>query len=370
MSSGFQAAGFDVAFAGELWARARLVYDQNFDHASTALDLSEVVNAASVVSRVDAEIIVGGPPCQDFSAAGTRTEAGRADLTWHYAEVVRSCRPNWFVMENVPAAGGSRAWSVARSRLLKVGYGTTEVVLDASLFGVPQLRKRRFLIGRMGESENFLVDHLRDWQSEKSLTVREYLGDEFGLEHYYRHPRHWGRRAIYSIDEPAATIRSTNRPIAPKYKAHPLDSAPIAAARLLTPTQRARIQTFGRDHRFDKDLFQHEIDLMVANAVPVRLAECIANAISDFEESKYSASDDRDFRTWLRTERGYTHRTVGNVLSRVKRARRIIDDVSCSGNAEEVVALQRKKEFFALSSSVRSQLKKALILRWEFDHRA
>ena len=368
MSSGFQQSGHEIVFAAEHWSRARLVYDSNFDHASTALDLSDVVESASAVGRVDAELIIGGPPCQDFSAAGLRTEAERADLTWHFAEIVRACRPTWFVMENVPEAGNSRAWSVARARLTNAGYGITEEVLDASLFGVPQLRKRRFLIGRLGEAEQFLSDHLSDWQSDVPLTVRGYLGEELEVEHYYRHPRHWGRRAIYSIDEPAATVRSTNRPISPKYTAHPQDSAPIEDAKLLTSTQRARLQTFGADFEFDCDLFQHEIDLMVANAVPVRLAERVANAISDYEQSRTGRPLDNDFKSWLCARQDYTERSAGNMISRLKRARRMIGSQQAfSDSRDEVHALQKNTEFLGLSVSVRSQLKKALLLHGEFS---
>lgn len=212
MSAGFQAVGHEVVFAAEKWARARLVYDANFDHAATPFDLSDVVNASFVVSRERPSIIVGGPPCQDFSIAGLRTETERSNLTVGFAEIVRASLPTWFVMENVPAAGDSRAWRTARARLRNAGYGLTEAVLDASRYGVPQQRKRRFLIGRLGESDEFLAPRLKDCEAQAPLTVRQYLGEEFGVEYYYRHPRHWGRRAIYSLDEPAATVRSTNRP--------------------------------------------------------------------------------------------------------------------------------------------------------------
>ncbi len=371
MSSGFCAAGHQVVFAGENWARARLVYDLNFDHVATAIDLSKIVSAAALIGRADADVIVGGPPCQDFSAAGLRTEADRADLTWNFAEIVRACRPTWFVMENVPEAGTSRAWAVARARLTGAGYGLTEALLDASLYGVPQLRKRRFLIGRLGEDDQFLADYLTDWRTDQPLTIRGYLGDELGIQHYYRHPRHWGRRAIYSIDEPAATIRSTNRPIPPKYKSHPLDSAPVKDAQLLTPIQRARLQTFSSKFQFDRDLFQHEIDLMVANAVPVRLAECVGSAIGDFEERRSVQPSKETFRVWLCEQRYYTERSAGNVLSRLKRARRIIGrEHNFSDFRDEVHALQKAPEFRALTTSVRSQLKKAVLLHGEFQRRS
>lgn len=367
MSSGFTAAGYDVVFAAEKWPRARLVYDQNFGHAASQIDLSNVVEAVSAVARWEPEIIVGGPPCQDFSAAGLRQETSRADLTWSFAEVVRACRPAWFVMENVPEAGESRAWRTARGRLASAGYGITETVLDASLFGVPQLRKRRFLIGRQGEDDDFLAPYLADRETETALTVRGYLGDELGVEHYYRHPRHWGRRAIYSIDEPSATVRSTNRPIGPGYSSHPLDSAPIDGVKPLNSKQRARIQTFDSGFVFDDRLHAWEIDLMVANAVPVKLVENVARAISAYSDAKAGRPQEKEFRRWLQEKHGYTERAAGNVASRLKRARRMLPAAAFVDVRDEIHALQKSEEFSPLSVSVRSQLKRALQLHSEFS---
>ncbi|MGC2305133.1 DNA cytosine methyltransferase [Candidatus Binatus sp.] len=371
ISAGFQAANHEIVFAAENWSRARLVYDRNFDHGSTRLDLTDIVEAAFAVSRERPEVIAGGPPCQEFSAAGPRTEAARADLTVGFAEIVRACRPTWFVMENVPAAAASKAWGTARVRLNRAGYGITEVVLDASLYGVPQLRKRLFLIGRLDEDDGFLVDDLKTAGADRPLSVRGYLGDELGVEYYYRHPRHWGRRAIYSIDEPAATVRSTNRPIPPKYTSHPLDAAPIAGVKPLTARQRARLQTFGREFRFDRNLRAWEVDTMVANAVPVGLAQHLGEAMACYENPRNRESHEKEFRNWLQEMRSYTDRSAGNVISRLKRARRIVGvERRFADTRDELIALERMPEFAALSGSVRSQLKRAIILLSEFSHRS
>ena len=333
------------------------------------LDLSDVIQAAHAVSQKSPEIIVGGPPCQDFSVAGLRTEAANADLTVGFAEVVRTCRPLWFVMENVPAAASSRAWAIARRRLGSGGYALTELTLDASLYAVPQLRRRVFMIGRMEENEGFLDEDVQDQKADRPLTVREYLGDEFEVQFYYRHPRHWGRRAIYSIDEPAATVRSTNRPIPPKYRAHPLDAAPIEGIKPLSCFQRARLQTFPPDFAFDKSLAPWEVDMMVANAVPVRLAEVLADCIEDYEV-KREVSLEKDFRAWLRETQCYTDRSAGNVISRLKRIRKLIGPVTLFHEILDAVhALEKTSEFPRCSSSVKSQLKRAIYLHSEFAHR-
>jgi len=370
LSAGLSDARHEIVFAADTWSRARLVYNANFDHAAIKLDLSSVVDAAHAVARSAPDIIVGGPPCQDFSVAGTRTEGDRADLTVTFAEVVRACRPLWFMMENVPAATSSRPWAIARRRLESAGYGLSQLTLDASFFGVPQLRKRTFLIGRLNESENFLDETVEEAKDDQSLTVREYLGDEFGVEFYYRHPRHWGRRAIYSIDEPAATVRSTNRPIPPKYTHHALDAAPFEGVKPLTALQRARLQTFLAGFEFDHTLAPFEIDLMVANAVPVRMAKVLGACIAEFEEAN-DLSLERDFRAWLRDTQSYTPRSAGNVVSRLKRVRRMIGpETGFQDTRDAVHALEKTPEFAGLSSSVRSQLRRAIVLHSEFSHRA
>lgn len=54
------------------------------------------------VSEYHPDMIIGGPPCQDFSSAGKRDENnGRGDLTVDYAHIIEKVRPEWFVMENV-----------------------------------------------------------------------------------------------------------------------------------------------------------------------------------------------------------------------------------------------------------------------------
>jgi DNA (cytosine-5)-methyltransferase 1 len=370
MSAGFEMAGHEVVFAADNWVIARRVYDANFSHASVRLDLSDIVESAHRISRERPDIVVGGPPCQDFSSAGARRQSDRADLTIAFADIVRACGPHYFVMENVPAAAQSVPFQAAEQRLHKAGYGLTKIVIDASLYGVPQFRKRLFLVGQLGGQDNFLSGELSHGKSERPLTVRQYLGDEFGVEFYYRHPRHWGRRAIYSIDEPAATVRSANRPIPPKYTAHPDDAAPISRVKPLDSKQRSRLQTFP----IDFDLTGHflsDLDLMIANAVPVNLAAHIGHAIGRYEEARQMTSLDTDFRRWLVQTQRYTDRSAGNVVSRLKRVYKLTGRRRGASNTnDEVHALVKSRRYAKLSTSVRSQLKRALLLHQQYEARS
>ncbi len=103
--------------------------------------------------------------------------------------------------------------SQCKQMLSDAGYGITTRVLDASRCGVPQKRQRFFLVGKLGERDGFLDEALTSNLSNKQMTVRDYLGDTLNTEFYYMHPRSYNRRAVFSIDEPAATIRGINRPI-------------------------------------------------------------------------------------------------------------------------------------------------------------
>lgn len=278
MSLGFQRAGFEIVAAFDAWEEAIRCYSDNFDHPALQLDLSDVAIAVREISSLSPDIIIGGPPCQDFSSAGKRVEDRRADLTMAFSKIVTAIRPRAFVMENVERARLSKAYSKARNVFVKAGYHLNEIVLDASFYGVPQARKRFFCIGTIEDYSDAVLQHLESLSSDSKMTVREYLGDEFGVERYYRHPRNYSRRAIYSIDEPSPTVRGVNRPVPPGYPGHPLDAGKVTKSlRPLTTLERARIQTFPLDFRFEGS--KSNLELLIGNAVPVELAKSVGQAL-------------------------------------------------------------------------------------------
>lgn len=278
LSLGLQQAGIEVAAAYEFWPVAARVYASNFSHPVCVFDLSDVDSAVRDISRLEPDLIAGGPPCQDFSHAGLRKEGDRASLTQSFAEIVVGVKPKWFLMENVDRAMKSRTMNRALKLLEKAGYGLTIRVLNAALCGAPQDRKRFFCIGRL-HGENDEVGLLLDSrQRTRPMSVREYMGKELDTEFYYRHPRNYCRRAVYSIDEPAPTMRGMNRPIPKGYPGHPGDAAPISSAvRPLTSLERARIQTFPRNFKWIGT--KTDVEQMIGNAVPVALGKFVGEAI-------------------------------------------------------------------------------------------
>lgn len=289
MSLGFQNAGFDIVCAIEKWLPAIKVYRANFpDHPLLDLDLSNENLAINTISQLTPDIIIGGPPCQDFSSAGKRDETqGRASLTISFAKIIAACRPNYFVMENVARAASSNTFKEALNAFKGAGYGVTMKVLDAAYCGAPQFRKRFIVIGALNKKDGFLDDTLESGLSPKPLTLREHFGRQIDFTHYYRHPRSYARRAVFSIDEPSPTIRGVNRPVPLGYPGHPGDTAPAESMRCLTTLERAQIQTFPKNYIFPG--CKTDSEQVIGNAVPVKLAEyiatCLANYIHDENRS-------------------------------------------------------------------------------------
>ena len=284
LSYGFVKEGFHLVRAFDNWKSAVDIYNDNFLHMAEIKDIYDI--AADYIQSFSPDLIIGGPPCQDYSSAGKRDESmGRADLTIKYAELVCETKPKWFVMENVDRILKSKTLPKTIEIFKNSGYGLTQIVLDASLCGVPQKRKRFFLIGEMNGFDNFLYNDLVINQSNENMTIYDYLGDEFGTEFYYRHPRSYQRRGIFSIHEPSPTIRGVNRPIPPNYQFHHGDATQeISIVRPLTTLERARIQTFPKTFRFSGN--KTDVEQIIGNAVPVELASYVAKTLKAYIKSK------------------------------------------------------------------------------------
>lgn len=280
MSLGFQQAGFEIVGAFDNWEAAREVYRANFNHPVYAQDLSDIQASVEAIVPLNPEVIIGGPPCQDYSHAGKRDEeGGRADLTLSFARIITQIQPRFFVMENVDQIHKSNRFRQALALFKQAGYGLTYEVLEASDFGVPQYRKRMFLLGVLGGADNAVNLELEE--RSQAISVKAYFQRQsipLTTDYYYRHPRNYSRRAIYSVEEPSPTIRGVNRPIPKTYKPHPLDAAhPEDAVRPLSTLERSYIQTFPTTFVWKGT--KTALEQMIGNAVPVLLATTLAHQI-------------------------------------------------------------------------------------------
>ena len=285
LSKGLESAGMDVVAGYDNWSMAVDVYNRNLRHSAKVFDLLDVDKAIWDILPYKPDLIAGGPPCQDFSTAGRRVECNNAKLTLAYAKIVSIIHPPIALMENVPQVRLSSVYKKAKDNLQNEGYNFYECVLDASHCGVPQKRKRFFMVAFLGAKNTGerIATWMRENMDEKSLTVKEYLQDEIDLEHYYRHPRNYSRRAVFSVHEPSPTIRGVNRPVPPGYRTHRLDTAPPSDVRPLTSLERSRIQTFPSSWEWKVDgskrISKTDVEHLIGNAVPMDLAKFVGKGL-------------------------------------------------------------------------------------------
>jgi len=139
-----------VAFA-EIERFPSAVLAHRFPHTPNLGDFTKI--GKDDVGAID--VLVGGTPCQDFSVAGLRAglAGDRGALTIEFLHLARRLRPEWLVWENVPgvlSADAGRAFGTFVGILGKLGYGFAYRVLDAQYCGVPQRRRRVFVVGCFG----------------------------------------------------------------------------------------------------------------------------------------------------------------------------------------------------------------------------
>lgn len=320
LSQGLSNAGFEIVAAFDNWDAAINFYRKNIpDHPIEKLDLLDSKAATAHLRKYDFNMIVGGPPCQDFSSAGKRNEnGGRANLTLSFAETINILRPDYFIMENVDRAQKTKTFAEALAIFKEAGYGLTVTVLDASLCGVPQKRKRVMVFGMLNGTDNILIPSIRENQSSKPMTIRDYFGEKLGIEYYYRHPRSYARRAVFSIDEPSPTIRGVNRPVPQGYPGHPGDAAPISdKIRPLTTKERSLIQTF--PETWDTSGSKSEIEQIIGNAVPVKLGEFVGNCllqtvIHEHEYTKYKIDEHGNWMLFEQRSKYHTGKMPNNAM--------------------------------------------------------
>jgi DNA (cytosine-5)-methyltransferase 1 len=292
---GFRSSGFNIVLINDSWDKAIETYQANHTELNYEIisgDISKKEISRRIITsakKQKIDLVIGGPPCQEFSSAGGRNANGKkANLTPQFAELVCQISPKWVVMENVNTLRsiGDQQLKKCKDIFQKAGYGITILILNAADFGVPQKRKRLILIGHLNGIDNEMLPFIEK-QKKKEKTIREFMPDilqgSTKTEFYYRHPRTYARRGIFSIDELSPTIRGVNRPIPKTYKTHKIDATKdVSKVRALTTEERARVQSFPKNFKIIGN--KGEKETQIGNAVPPLLAKAIANAINEFEK--------------------------------------------------------------------------------------
>lgn len=311
LSMGFEQAGFRSIYAAD-WDRASCdTYHANFGHDVHCGDIADLRKVP------DAEILVGGPPCQGFSPLGKmipREEHAEMNKLWReYFRILDLVEPRAFVIENVPEFRRSPEFKHLERAARKRGYEMVSDVLNAHHYGVPQLRRRAIVIGvREGEGVPFMPAPVplkarttvrdaigdlplaptgEDWhvgRDPRPESIERYKcvppgGNRFDLMRKRPDitPRCWLNKKTGSTDvfgrlewdKPSLTIRTEfYKPEKGRYL-HPEAHRPI------THREAARLQTFPDDFVFLGS--KVEVARIIGNAVPPRLAYHVARAVAD-----------------------------------------------------------------------------------------
>ena len=160
MSLGLEAAGFDIAASVEIDPIHALVHHVNFPYGVTICQDINQLDTKELIAQMkkkgfqgDVDLIAGGPPCQGFSHMGKRQlDDPRNSLVFQYVRIINDIQPKYFLFENVPgiASGQHKKFlDELMEEFKKIGYAIAHPIkiLDASLFGAPQKRKRLIIIG-------------------------------------------------------------------------------------------------------------------------------------------------------------------------------------------------------------------------------
>ena len=186
-SAGFHDHGFQPVWANDFNREAAETYNENFGGICSVGDIGAILDDPAFVVP-EADLVVGGPPCQGFSLLNKNRATDPRKALWRqYMRVVRDSGAHAFVMENVPQLLGSAEYHDIRAEAERLGFKVVSFKLLAADFGVPQLRRRAFVVGcraadpgehfppkpthRDPKSEGLFAD-LKPW-----TTVKDAIGD-------------------------------------------------------------------------------------------------------------------------------------------------------------------------------------------------
>lgn len=311
---GFEKAGFNISMANEydkgIWA----TYEAN--HAAPLIkgDIRNIKDA-DFPNEIDG--IIGGPPCQSWSEAGSLRgiNDSRGKLFFDYIRILKNKQPKFFLAENVSGMLASRHSEAVKNiiqQFEECGYNLTLTLVNAADYGVPQDRKRVFYIGfRKDLKIDYKFPSPTTPNAKDKLTMKDAIGDlvdtpvpalpknktngdlEIPNHEYYigaYSTIFMSRNRVRGWNEQAFTVQASGRqcqlhPQAPKMKFIEKNKRIFVPGyedlyRRLTVRECARIQGFPDNFKF----IYTDVDYgykMIGNAVPINLAYTIACSIKD-----------------------------------------------------------------------------------------
>jgi DNA (cytosine-5)-methyltransferase 1 len=306
---GFEKAGFKIIWANEFDKNIWSTFERNFPTAK--LDKNDVRKVSSK-DIPSADGIIGGPPCQSWSEAGSKRgiKDKRGQLFFEYVRIIEDKKPKFFLAENVSGIlhkRHSNAFETIIKSFEDIGYRVTFNLLNASDYSVPQDRKRVIIVGYR---EDLGIKFIPPNPIKPKLTLEDSIKDLDGsavpaLQKNYKntknlkYPNHeyyigdyssmyMSRNRVRSWDEQSFTIQAGARhaPIHPQANKmlfvekdkRIFDPNSPKPYRRLSVRECARIQTFPDDFIFDYENVAQGYK-MIGNAVPVNFAYHLAKKI-------------------------------------------------------------------------------------------
>ena len=309
---GFEKAGFKIPIANEfdktIWETFKV------NHPETKLIEGDIRKVAEEEFPENVDGIIGGPPCQSWSEAGSLRgiDDERGQLFFDYIRILRRVKPKFFLAENVSGMLANRN-NEAVQNILRLfdesGYDVTLTMVNAKDYGVAEERKRVFYIGfRKDLGINFKFPKGSTEDYKKKITLRDIIWDlqetavpaleknkhnseainnnEYFIGAYS--PIFMSRNRVKGWDEQAYTVQASGRqcqlhPQAPKMEKVEKNLCRFVEGkedlyRRMTVREVARVQGFPDDFQF---IYENVNDAykMIGNAVPVNLAYEIALSI-------------------------------------------------------------------------------------------
>jgi DNA (cytosine-5)-methyltransferase 1 len=320
---GFEAAGFETAVAVDLDPVACATLRQNRPWPVIEGDITQVssqmILGTAGLSAGEADVLIGGPPCQPFSKSGywatgdaRRLEDPRAGTLGQYLRVLRDALPKAFLLENVPGlafAGKSEGLELIRRGIAAINaasgtnYSLSVMALNAAAYGVPQMRERVVIVGAREGGEFRFPEPTHGPGLEPYRTAWDALGDlpqdnadpslrmtgkwadllpsiPEGSNYLWHTPRgggeplfgwrtrYWSFLLKLAKDQPSWTIQAQPGPATGPFH---------WANRKLSAQELGRLQTFPDGLRYE--CRRADVQRLVGNAVPSALAEVLAREI-------------------------------------------------------------------------------------------
>jgi len=199
-SAGARAAGFEIAGAVDMWPVATETFLANFPLAHVMTARLESAPLTALKRRVgEIDLLLASPECTSHTCAkgsAPRSEASRRTAL-HVVAYAQAFRPRWLVLENVVHMRPWSRYQMLMTRLRELGYHLSEQVLEASDFGVPQSRRRLFIVGDRKRPPRLVLSKRRG----RKPTVRSILDS----------PGTWPTSLLFKPTRAVETLKRAHR---------------------------------------------------------------------------------------------------------------------------------------------------------------